>query len=247
VIWSSFSAALGQLGDRRFLRVMALGVGLSLALLLGVYGGFVQVVNWLTPDTLTLPWVGQVHWVKDLLGWGSLVLMIGLSVFLMVPVAALFTSFFLDDVAKAVEERHYPGLRAVPHRRLVDGLIASVNFFGLLILVNIFALLGYFLVGPFAPLMFWAVNGYLLGREYFETVALRRMDRKAARALRKRNSGIVWLAGVLMAAPLSLPFINLLIPVLGVATFTHLFHQITNLRPPVVPVANGRTSQDREW
>ena len=35
-----------------------------------------------------------------------------------------------------------------------------------------------------------------------------------------------WLAGTLMAAPLSIPLVNLLVPVLGVATFTHLFHRL---------------------
>ena len=35
------------------------------------------------------------------------------------------------------------------------------------------------------------------------------------------------LAGVLMAAPLSVPVVNLLIPVFGVATFTHLVHRLT--------------------
>ena len=226
MILSSFFAALGQLADRQFLKVMALGVALSLALLFGVYAGFVQLVDWVTPETLTLPWVGEVHWVRDLLGWGSLLLMIGLSVFLMVPVAALFTGFFIDDVAQAVEDRHYPALPPVPRQRLYDSLVGSVNFFGVLVAVNLLALLAYAFVGPFAPLMFWAVNGYLLGREYFQTVAMRRMDRKAAKALRKQYSGRIWLAGTLMAAPLSLPFMNLVIPVLGVATFTHLFHRI---------------------
>jgi uncharacterized protein involved in cysteine biosynthesis len=40
------------------------------------------------------------------------------------------------------------------------------------------------------------------------------------------SSGKVWLAGILMAAPLSIPLVNLVIPVLGVATFTHLFHRL---------------------
>ena len=101
-----------------------------------------------------------------------------------------------------------------------------MNFFGVLIVVNTVALLLYAFVGPFAPLMFWAVNGYLLGREYFQTVAARRMTRAEAKALRKAHRGKIWLAGTLMAAPLSLPFVNLVIPVLGVATFTHLFHRI---------------------
>jgi CysZ protein len=52
------------------------------------------------------------------------------------------------------------------------------------------------------------------------------MGRKAAKALRKRHWLTVWWAGGLMAAPLSIPFVNLLVPVLGAATFTHLFHRL---------------------
>lgn len=233
VIFRAFFLALGQLADRRFLRVVGIGIALSLALLFGVYAGFVALIDWVTPDTLTLPLVGEVAWVEDLLGWGSLLLMIGLSVFLMVPVAALFTGLFLEDVAQAVEDRHYPALPAVPRVAFFDTAVASLNFFGVLIAVNTLALLLYGFVGPFAPLMFWAVNGYLLGREYFELAAMRRLGRAEAKALRKTNSGRIWLAGVLMAAPLSVPFVNLLIPVLGAATFTHIFHMTaTPRRPP---------------
>jgi len=48
--------------------------------------------------------------------------------------------------------------------------------------------------------------------------------------LRRANSGTVWLAGALMAAPLSLPLVNLFVPVLGVATFTHIFHRLIGSR-----------------
>ncbi len=227
MIIGDFLKALGQLGDRRFLKVVAFGVLLSLALLFGVYVLFVQALDWITPDTLTLPWLGEVAWVDNLIGWGSFFLMIGLSVFLMVPVASAFTGLFLDDVAQAVEDRHYPARGPAPRLPFMDGLIDSVNFFGVLIAVNLLALLLYAFVGPFAPLMFWAVNGYLLGREYFQMVAARRLGRQGARDLRKRHSGRVWIAGMLMAAPLSIPFVNLVIPVLGVATFTHLFHRLS--------------------
>lgn len=226
MILGDFLKALGQLGDGRFLRVVGLGVLLSLALLFGIYVVFVQVLEWFTPDTLTLPWLGEVAWVDSLIGWGSFFLMLGLSVFLMVPVASAFTGLFLDDVAQAVEDRHYPDLPAAPRLPVMDALIDSVNFFGVLVAVNIAALLLYLIVGPFAPLMFWAVNGYLLGREYFQMVAMRRLGRQGARDLRKRHSGQVWIAGMLMAAPLSIPLVNLAIPVLGVATFTHLFHRL---------------------
>ncbi len=99
-------------------------------------------------------------------------------------------------------------------------------FWGLMIVANIFALILYAFSGPFAPLVFWSVNGFLLGREYFTLVAMRRLGRAGAKSLRAENSAQIWLAGTLMAAPLSIPILNLIIPVLGVATFTHLFHRL---------------------
>ena len=56
--------------------------------------------------------------------------------------------------------------------------------------------------------------------------AARRIGHKAAKSLRRKYAGRIWLAGIFMAAPLSVPLVNLLIPILGAATFTHLFHHL---------------------
>ena len=226
MIFAAFGKALSQVFDRRFLRVLLLGLALTLVLLFSVYGLFLWALDWLLPETITLPGGIEVRWVDDLLSATSILLMLALSVFLMVPVASAFTGLFLEDVASAVEARHYPELPPVPRLPWSDALIDSVNFFGVLVAVNLVALVLYFVVGPFAPLLFWAVNGYLLGREYFQLVAMRRLGRAGAKAARKRHFPKVWLAGTLMAAPLSIPIINLFIPILGVATFTHLFHAL---------------------
>lgn len=226
VIFSSFFAALGQIGDPRFRRVMVLGVLLALALLALVYAGFLWLIESFAPGSVEIPFVGPVGGIDTLLGWGSLLLMLGLSVFLMVPVASAFSGLFLEDIADAVEDRHYPNLPEVPPLRLADTFIDSLNFLGLLIAANALALVLYAFAGPFIPVVFWAVNGWLLGREYFTLVAMRRLGRAGAKALRAENKGRIWLAGMLMAAPLSVPLVNLVIPVLGVATFTHLFHRL---------------------
>jgi uncharacterized protein involved in cysteine biosynthesis len=82
------------------------------------------------------------------------------------------------------------------------------------------------LFAPLAPIIFWGLNGFLLGREYFTLAAIRRVGRTKAKQLRRRHVGRIWLAGALMAVPLSVPLVNLLIPILGAATFTHLFHAL---------------------
>lgn len=226
MIFAAFFKALGQLGDRRFRRVVFLGALLALGLLVVVYAGFLQLMFWLTPESLNIPIVGPVTGVETLLGWASLLLMIGLSVFLMVPVAAAFSGLFLEDVVDAVEDRHYAVLPpAMPPGR-AEGLRQAFNFLGLVVAVNAVGLFVYPFAGLLAPVAFWAANGFLLGREYFTLVALRRLPPEAAAALRRRYRLRLWVAGTLMAAPLSIPFVNLVVPVLGVATFTHLFHRM---------------------
>jgi len=226
MILSSFLTALGQWTDARFRRVVLLGVALTLALLVVVYALMLVAIQWLVPETTTLPLLGPVGGLDTLLSFGSILLMLLASVFLMVPVASAFTGLFLEDVVDAVEDRHFPTLPDARPQRLSEGLIGAVNFFGIALAANLIALFLWPFAGPLVPVLFWSVNGYLLGREYFTLVAQRRIGRDEAKALWRANKARIWGAGVLMAAPLSIPLVNLLIPVFGVATFTHLFHRL---------------------
>ena len=226
MIFAAFFKALGQLGDRRFRRVVFLGVSLALALLFAVYVLFLQLVWWLSPDQIDLPVIGPITGLDTILGWTSVLFMIGLSIFLMIPVASAFTGLFLEDVADAVEDRHYPDLPPATPLTLAEGLRQSVNFLGVVIAVNLAALFAYPFVGPGFPILFWAINGFLLGREYFSLVALRRLPPSEVKLMRRRNRWTLWAAGTLMAVPLSVPILNLVIPVLGVATFTHIYHKL---------------------
>ncbi|SHI53705.1 EI24 domain-containing protein [Wenxinia saemankumensis] len=226
MILVDFARALAQIGDPRFRRVLWIGIGLSVALLVGAYAGLLWLIDWLDPEGVELPGVGQVTWLGDLLSWGSLFLMLVLSMFLMVPVASAITSLFLDDVAQAVEDVHYPHLPVPPRVGFVQGLQDTLSFLGLLIVANIVALALY-LFFPIAALpIFYGLNGFLLGREYFQVAAMRREGRDGAAALRRRHMGRIWAAGILMCVPLSIPLVNLLVPVLGAATFTHLYHRV---------------------
>lgn len=208
------------------LKVLFKGVGLALALLLALAFGLFALVGWLTPDSLTLPWVGAITWVAPVLSIATILLVLLASVFLMVPVASVFTGFFLEEVAEIVEAAHYPGLPAVRRLGLTESLGDTLRFFGVVLGANIVALLLYPFAFVFAPLLFFALNGYLLGREYFQLAAYRRMSRPEAQALYAANKGTVWLAGALMAVPLSVPVLNLAVPVVGAAAFTHLFHRL---------------------
>lgn len=230
MILSSFFAALGQMGDPRFRRVLGLGIVLTIALLVGLTTAFVWLINSMTDETAFLGILGEVRWLHDLISWGSFFLISFLSIFLMVPVASAITSMFLDEVAQAVEDKHYPDLPKIDPVSFGDALKDTVNFLGVLIGANILALFFYVIFSFAAPFIFWALNGFLLGREYFTLAAMRRVGRAQAKVLRKQHVGTIWIAGILMAIPLSIPLLNLIIPILGAAVFTHLFHRISTYR-----------------
>ena len=228
MIFSDFGKAVAQLSDPRFRRVMGLGLGLTIALLVAIYALLLAFFQSGSVDGLSIPFVGPVTWLGDLLSWGSLAFMLILSFFLMIPVASAITSLFLEDVAEAVEAEHYPHLPRAPRIGFLQGIRDSIGFFALIVVGNLLALFLYVLFPFAAPFIFYGLNGYLLGREYFHLAAVRREGADEAKALRRRHAGQVWLAGCLMALPLTVPILNFFIPVLGAATFTHLYHRLSS-------------------
>jgi len=224
MIANAFLRALSQFGDGRFQRVLALGVGLTIALLAGITWLFVKTVGYFLPDTVSLPWIGEIGWLTGAASGVTIAGMLVASVFLMVPVASAFTSIFLEDIADAVEDRFYPEAGEAPRTPWGTALADTLTFLVVILLANIAALILYLFFPPFAPFIFWGLNGFLLGREYFQITAMRRLGRQGAKELRRRHMVTIWSAGVLMAVPLTIPLVNLTVPVLGAAVFTHLFH-----------------------
>lgn len=229
MILAAFRQALAQTGDPVFRRVIWLGLALALALLFAMYALMLMVIQIFTPDSLTIPIAGEVRGLGTLLSFGSLIFMLVLSVFLMVPVASAFTGLFLDDVADAVEARHYPHLALAPRASLWVTLTDSARYFALLVTLNLLGILVFAFSGGLGIVGLWLLNGFLLAREYFTMIALRRLPPTEAHEMRRRYRLRIWAAGVLMAVPLSVPLLNLFVPVLGAATFTHLYHRLKAL------------------
>jgi uncharacterized protein involved in cysteine biosynthesis len=136
-------------------------------------------------------------------------------------VASALIGLFLDRIAAAVEARHYPGLAPARPIGFIESLITAGRLVAAMLVLNILALPLYLFPG-INLLVFFGLNGYLLGREYCELAALRRMDGKAAGGLRKAHGIRVFLAGVVIAFLLTLPGINLIAPVVGTAAMVHL-------------------------
>ena len=138
--------ALGQLGDPRFRRVLLRALGLTIAALALVFWAVMLAVGWLLPETVTLPWIGEVGFLDSLVSSAAVGLMLVLSVVLMVPAAAAAVGFFLDDIAAAVEARHYPALPPVTGLGLGQQAADALGFLGLVVVANLVALAIYLMV-----------------------------------------------------------------------------------------------------
>ncbi len=221
-----FTRALSQLFDRKFQHVLWGSILLTIALLFVSFGALVLLAGWAIPDIISIPWVGDVEWLSTGLNIGMILLVILLSVFLMFPVASIFIGFFLETIAGAVERKHYPDLPKVTSLTFMESLTNATKFMFLLIFANLVGLIIYFLSTVLAPIIFYLVNGFLLGREYFHVVGVRHIGTKKAKQVWGSNRIEIWMTGTLLAVLLSIPIVNLIVPILGVAVFTHQFHRL---------------------
>lgn len=149
---------------------------------------------------------------------------------LLFPVTiAIALGFFVEDVADQVEQRHYPDLPPASAMAISESVRGALRFAAVALLLNLLVLPLYLLPGA-NLVIYLALNGYLLGREYFELVAGRRLPRATVSGLRRRLRGWLWLAGVIIAAMLAVPLFNLIAPVVAVAFMVHLFESLRRER-----------------
>jgi CysZ protein len=222
-ITRAIALSISQFSDRRFQRVVLKSIILAIVALWALAAGGGSVLGWLFGGDLTLPWIGTITFSGSLIGWGAFWIILGLSVFLMVPVASAMSAFFVDDVARAVEEHHYPDTQAQYRSKLSEEVRESLGFLGTMLAANLIALIFYAFFAVFAPIIFWSLNGYLIGREYFYMAAKRHLGRDTALSVFRDHRFRVWMCGVILVLPMSVPLLNLVVPVLAAASFTHLF------------------------
>jgi uncharacterized protein involved in cysteine biosynthesis len=226
-LFAALTKAFAQLNDPRLQRILLWGVGLALAVLAGL-----GVLLWFVIVQLHLFSWG---WLETLFEWGS-GFAIAILLILLFPAAVSATiGLFLEAVAEAVEGRHYPGLPPPRSQSVREAIVGGLKFALLAILLNL-AVLPVYILGIFLPplniFVFYGLNGYLLGREYYETVALRRLDAKLADEVRRRSSGRVFLGGVAITVMLTVPILNLIAPVIATAFMVHVFESIRRGEAP---------------
>jgi len=183
---------------------------------------------------LALPWLDAlIPGIPDWAGWlgfvfgllASLGLALGLAL-LVAPVTAVIAGLFLDGVAEIIEKRDYPHDPVGTAIPLGRAIVYTVKFLGVVIVGNIIALL-LLLVPGINIAAFLLVNGYLFGREFFEFAAMRYRSEDEVRLMRSKYSGTIFMAGLLIAAFLSIPIVNLLTPLFAAGLMVHLHKMLS--------------------
>lgn len=216
-MFSAFAKAFAQLPDKTFRKVILFGIAGALVLFIGL---FALVSGYLFDAVIV-----SIPWVDTALDWLGSIAVVGVVWLFFPAIASLIIGFLLEDIVDAVEEKHYPSAGPVDRIDLMTSLVEALKLAGMMIGLNLLALPIYLFFPAVNLVVFYALNGYLISREYFELVAQRRVGVKAAKAVRKAYGGRLLIAGAMTAFLLTIPLLNLLAPVIGTAVMVHLFHR----------------------
>lgn len=218
----AFSKAFGQLPDPAVRRVLLRSLALTVLLF--------AVLAWAGIAGLDALPQYDWDWINDLVRWlGAAGLLIVLFV-LFPTFATLLVSLFLDEIVSAVEARYYASDEPGKAPRLRESLIIAARFTVATVVLNIAALPIYLLLFWFPAVnvvIFYSLNGYLLGREYFELVAQRHLGTGRIRKIRRIHQSTLLLTGVIIMFMLTVPVLNLVVPVVATAAMVHVFKALT--------------------
>lgn len=229
--------ALSQMLSPPFRAVLLKSVGLAVVLIFAIGFTLHRMLAWLAGEGGT--WAESVlganaHLPLTILAWvlsiaAGLGIIVG-SIFLMPAVTALVASFFVDDIALEVERRDYPDEPVGTPLPLSSSIWVGIKAALLAILVYILAV-PFLLFAGFGFVIFFVATAYLLSREYFELAAMRYRPPPEAQAMRKANQSTVFIAGLLIAAFVSIPIVNLATPLFGMALMVHVHKRLS--RPQI--------------
>ena len=223
--------ALNQMLSPPFRAVLLKSMGLAVVLLIVVAIGLHRLIAWLSSS--------GGAWVEGTLGSGveipltialwilTIVAALGLvvgAIFLMPAATAMVAGVFADEIAE-LAERTYPadpvGTPVSIPRALVEGIKFALVSVGVYVCA-----VPFLFVAGLGVLIFFFATAYLQGRQYFELAAMRFHPAAEAKALRKAHKGTVFAAGMLIAAFVSIPIVNLATPLFGTAFMVHVHKRL---------------------
>jgi CysZ protein len=238
--------ALSQILSPPMRSILWRSIGLALVLITVLAIGLQRLLSWFAvygegwAEATLGP---NFHTPLNLLAWlvsiaAGLGIVLG-GIFLMPAITSVIASFFVDDIGELVEREYYPAERPGVALPLTLAIVEGIKIALLTILVYLVALPFVFVAGA-GFLVFFIATAWLLGKQYFELAAMRFRPPAQAKLMRKDNAAIVFAAGALIAAFVSIPIVNLATPLFGMALMVHMHKRLSGSRPELIDTGRGR-------
>lgn len=232
--------ALSQILSPPMRSILWRSIGLALVLITVLAIGLQRLLSWFA--TYGEGWAEAMlgpgsHTPLNVLSWvvsiaAGLGVVVG-AIFLMPAITSFVASFFVDDVADLVEREHYPAER--PGVALPIGLAIGEGVRTALLTILVYLIALPFVIAAGAGfIIFFVVTAWLLGKQYFELAAMRFRPPEEARLMRKDNAMMIFTAGLVIAAFVSIPVVNLATPLFGMSFMVHLHKRLSGSRPELI-------------
>ncbi len=218
----AFTTAFVQLRDPRIFKFIVLCVAITIGVYLALFAG----LGWALSSTT----LAQLPWLDTLLDLGAGISAAVLAWLMFPGIVSSVMGLFLERVADVVERRSYPSSSAPRRVPVAESVGHSVRLLIYTVGLNLMCLplyIVFFFIPPLNILLFYGLNGKLLGRDYFDTAALRRHDSMTVEVLRTQFKNKIWIAGTITTALLTIPIVNFVAPIVGMIAMVHLFHKLT--------------------
>jgi len=218
-MFASVGKAAAMLIDRDFIGMILWSLLLTAVLFVLLFAGVEYGLAHLPP-------LGSI-WVNRFLEVTAPLVLVLAIFFLGAPVAAIVASLYLDRIAARVDAHFYPNDPKAPGTPLATSIGEAIRLIGLSLLINVALLPVDVGVPGLSEIATILVNGWLLGREFFELASLRHLSRRQSDAMRRKYSGKIFLAGLLISILTVIPFVDLIAPFFGSALMAHLFKRLS--------------------
>ena len=217
---NSIIKTLNQISTAPFRRVLFLSVSISLLTTLLLWAFITKII--FNTNMTSITWL---EWFLDILGGGAVFILL---VLLLPTLVGLIASIMLESICRSVELVYYPHLPKAQGQNLYTGVLVGLKFTGTMIVLNII-FLPLMVIPPVYIFASWVLNSYLLGREFFELVAYRRLDKVNVNRMYKKFRFTLIGYGLVIAFISIIPVINFIVPLFGTAVMLHAFQRIQNI------------------
>ncbi|MBR7159062.1 MAG: EI24 domain-containing protein [Alphaproteobacteria bacterium] len=231
IIANSFSEVFAKDMRKTFWQTFILAIICYAALFTGIAYFFHHTTFFATP------------WLENAIDILGGVLSAVISLFLLPALISIFSELFSDRIIDHTEATYFPKAPAPTPVSLSTGILYSLKFSGKAAFYTLGMFIAFILILPFyfipvlnfllviiSSTIMYLINGYLIGKGYFDTVAMRHMSPEEASALWSRHRFRLLFAGVIIAFVFTVPVLNLLAPIFSFCLMTQMFWKVKGLK-----------------